>query len=194
MVSWTGTWGVIYCHALLSSANWLPAASSSICWRNWWFGFFFLCLWASFLWLVCRSLLVNCHILEANIWSVWKEHLLLNMVFSFTLKAQQSNAAGGSVATSSCWLSSSSCPSPYVNLPAFPPILICLSGKDSVNSSHLLQHEVSRLIFDQLWISSVICQLLTGLWKVSSQVMVSDHSLSRWWFFWCFYAIWSTVL
>lgn len=57
-------------------------------------GFFCCCLFAYgflFLRLLCKTLLANCPVLEAEMWGVWKEHFLLTAVLSFTLKAYQSN-------------------------------------------------------------------------------------------------------
>lgn len=85
------TWHlVIYHHVFLSSASWLVLPAPFIGEIRGVVGFLgFFCLWVSSLQLVCRSLLVNCHVPAAEIWGVFKKASPFFFLW-FTLKAQQS--------------------------------------------------------------------------------------------------------
>lgn len=89
MVSRPGTWLFITTCFLAQQVDLcfqLHSLERSV---GWWVFWGFFCLWVSSLQLVCRSLLVNCHVPAAEIWGVFKKASPFFFLW-FTLKAQQS--------------------------------------------------------------------------------------------------------
>ena len=161
----------------------------------------FFCLLVGFFFTICRTLLVNCHVLEVEIWDVGgkKKQTEKPSPFDYcTVIHPQSRAVENPWQPATLLSFSSVCPCFCIHAATHTRTYMSWftqSRKDDVKSSYLLHCEVSWFIFEQLSVSTVISQtcftwsgnhsheLVCVLWKGSSQMMVSDQSRSTKWVF-----------
>lgn len=140
--------------------------------------------------LVCRSLLVNCCILEAKMRGVEKSiSFWLPYCCSPSKQSSRISGAGRSVATSNAVLLllrlSLHPASMRQHTHTYIHILICHSRNDDVKSSHPLQCEVSWLISEQLSISTEISRTRftwSGHHSHEPFSVGCGRAADRWWF------------